>query len=73
MKFLSLLSYYEADSLEKGDLESAQKFQTLQKEFLESHLNAWAFDFLKEMENQAERDFYKGVAKLTKAVLKIFI
>ncbi|MEZ0343574.1 MAG: molecular chaperone TorD family protein [Caldimicrobium sp.] len=70
LKFLSILSYHEAEALQKGNLEEAKKFQDLQKRFLETHLTTWAFNFLDEMEKQAETDFYKGVAKLTKAILK---
>ena len=73
MKFLSLLSYHEAKALQEGNLEEAQKVQNLQKKFLETHLTTWVFNFFVEMENQGETDFYKGVAKITKAALKIVI
>lgn len=71
LKFLSLASYREAESWKKGDRKEALRLLEVQRSFLEEHALAWIPKFCDVMLQEAENDFYRGVAKLTRGYLNL--
>ncbi|CUS85123.1 chaperone TorD involved in molybdoenzyme TorA maturation [Candidatus Kryptonium thompsonii] len=69
LKFMSLLCYKEMEMWNKGKIESAFEVLERENDFLKFYLLAWTPFYLNEMEKEAETDFYKGVALLTKSFL----
>lgn len=69
LKFLALASYREAESWKKGDKREALRLLKVQKTFLEEHVLAWVPKFCDVMLKEADTDFYRGVAKLTRGYL----
>ncbi len=71
LKFLALASYREAESWRKGDRKEALRLLEVQKSFLEEHILAWVPRFCDVVLQEAESDFYRGVAKLTRGYLSL--
>lgn len=71
LKFLALTSYREAESWKKNDREEAIRLLRVQKSFLEEHVLAWIPKFCDVVLKEAESDFYRGVAKLTRGYLRL--
>lgn len=71
LKFLALASYREAESWKKGDMKEAERLLKVQKRFVEEHALAWIPNFCDVILQEAESEFYKGVAKLTRGFLKL--
>ncbi len=71
LKFLALASYREAESWRKGDRKEALRLLRVQKSFLEEHILAWVPRFCDVMLQEAESDFYRGVAKLTRGYVNL--
>ena len=44
--------------------------QITKREFLKKHLMNWALSFTADVIRYAERDFYKGIARITSGFLK---
>ena len=57
-------------ALEAADTEKAAALLQEQREFLKKHLTNWAYSFTGDVIRYAEREFYKGVAKVTSGFLK---
>ncbi len=53
-----------------GNEEEVQRLLEWQKQIFINHLRPWVFEFLINLEREAETDFYRGVAKLLHAFLK---
>ena len=74
---IGLMLEYQADicgelaaAIEAGDGAKAEEIRSEQKDFLKQHLTNWAFSFAADVIRYAERDFYKGAAKITSGFLK---
>lgn len=70
-EFMYFLCQKEAEARGKSNGEQALEWLEMQQEFLKEHLSAWIPAFCKDLEQAAESDFYKGVAKVTKAYLSL--
>ncbi|GAB4547678.1 MAG: molecular chaperone TorD family protein [Thermodesulfovibrionia bacterium] len=70
LEFMYYLIFKEIESIERGDRESAKRYENLRKDFLKRHLCAWAFKFLNSLKNGAETTFYKNLALCTETFLK---
>jgi|Deesub1362B_J571_1020462.scaffolds.fasta_scaffold00565_14 TorA maturation chaperone TorD len=71
LKFLALASYREAESWGKGDRREAERLLRVQQRFIEEHALAWIPRFCDVILQEAESEFYKGVAKLTRGFLRL--
>ncbi len=69
LEFMSRLSAQEADRWEKGDREGALRHLELQRAFLREHLLTWVPSFCQKVAEQAEEEFYRNFASLTREVL----
>lgn len=59
-----------AAALEAGDDEKATAILKEQKTFVKKHLTNWVYSFTADVIKYSERDFYKGVAKITNGFIK---
>jgi TorA maturation chaperone TorD len=64
------LIFKEIEALEKSDIETTVSFLEKQRAFLREHLGAWVFDFADIIEEEAETDFYKNLARATKTFIE---
>jgi TorA maturation chaperone TorD len=69
--FMGFLAEKEFASWDSGDGQQALKYQGLQAEFFNAHLNVWAFAFLGDLERLAIHKFYKEIAVLTRRFLEL--
>jgi TorA maturation chaperone TorD len=70
LEFMYFLVFKEVEALENSDIERTFGFLEKQRAFLREHLGAWVFDFAESIEEKAEDDFYKNLARATKAFVK---
>jgi TorA maturation chaperone TorD len=66
LEFMYFLIYKEIEALEGTDWESALHCLKIQGEFLQAHLGAWVPAFSYNVEEHAETEFYKNLAKVSK-------
>ena len=59
-----------AAALETADAEKAKAILKEQKDFVKKHLTNWVYSFTADIVKYSERDFYKGVAKITNGFIK---
>jgi TorA maturation chaperone TorD len=66
LEFMYFLIFKEIEALESENLETTLDFLKLQSAFLQDHLGAWIAAFAFNVEENAETDFYKNLARVTK-------
>lgn len=70
LEFMRYLTRQEAEAWSRDDAGQARAVLERQLSFLREHLGRWAADFCQRMEADAELDFYKGVAILTRYLVE---
>jgi len=70
LEFMYFLIFKEVEAIGNSDIEATLRFIEKQRAFLREHLGAWVFDFAESIEEKAEDDFYKNLARATKAFVK---
>jgi anaerobic sulfite reductase subunit A len=71
LRFMEYLCQKSVESLEKSDYEREKTFHEFQNEFVIDHLGKWIPSFADEVLEQADTDFYKGVAIITKSFINL--
>lgn len=69
LEFMYYLLYHENHARENGDEASAIDLRTQRLDFLKRHLGLWGPVFADTLQKNTESDFYRNLAKLTKAVI----
>ncbi|BAS26152.1 TorD/DmsD family molecular chaperone [Limnochorda pilosa] len=70
LEFMRCLTKQEAEAWAQGDSAQAQESLQREQSFLRDHLARWVNGFCRRMEDEAELDFYRGVALLTRFLVK---
>ncbi len=70
LEFMYFLVFKEVEALENSDADTTIDYLEKQRAFLHEHLGAWVFDFADIIEEKAETDFYKNLAKATKTFIE---
>jgi len=70
LEFMYFLVFKEVEALENSDIETTFGFLEKQRAFLKQHLGTWVFEFADSIEEKAATDFYKNLARATKAFMK---
>jgi TorA maturation chaperone TorD len=70
LEFMYFLIFREIQALENSDVDTTIDYLEKQRAFLNEHLGAWVFDFAGSIEEKAETDFYKNLARATKAFIE---
>lgn len=71
LQFMAYLCRRTVEAMERNESEEAKKFLQIQKEFVDTHLARWVPELTKDILETAEIDFYKGVAYITNAFVKL--
>jgi TorA maturation chaperone TorD len=64
------LIFKEIQALDNSDVDTTIDYLEKQRAFLREHLGAWVFDFADTIEEKAETDFYKNLARATKTFIE---
>ncbi len=67
LEFMYFLIHKEVEAIEFSDSVTAAGYLKKQKVFLESHLGIWVSEFADNVEVNAQTEFYKNLARLTKS------
>jgi TorA maturation chaperone TorD len=70
LEFMHFLVVKELEALAGGNPDRAQNFSQKQRAFLERHLAAWVPDFSRSVEEQAQTQFYQGLAATTRIFIE---
>ena len=70
LEFMYFLIFKEIEALGAFDIDGTISLREKQRDFLRAHLGTWVFDFADNIEEKAETDFYKNLAKASKTFLK---
>jgi DMSO reductase family type II enzyme chaperone len=70
LEFMYFLIFKEVEALGESDMESAMEFLNQQRAFLIKHLGAWVPEFTEKVEEAAATEFYKNLARATRAFLE---
>ena len=70
LEFMYFLIFKEIDAMVNGDTDGAVGQLNRQKAFLQLHLGAWVPAFAQHVEENAEDEFYKDLARCTSVFVK---
>jgi TorA maturation chaperone TorD len=70
LEFMYFLIFKEVEALGESDVGRAIDFHNQQRAFLRDHLFAWVPEFTEKVEEVAETEFYKNLARATRAFLE---
>jgi DMSO reductase family type II enzyme chaperone len=70
LEFMYFLIFKQIESIERSDFESAMGSLRKQQSFLEDHLGAWVPEFADNVEENADTDFYKNLARVTRVFVQ---
>ena len=70
LEFMYFLIFKEVEAIGNSDIETTLSFIEKQRAFLREYLGTWVFDFTDIIEEKAETDFYKNLARATKAFVE---
>ena len=70
LEFMYFLIFKEVEAIGNSDIETTLSFIEKQRAFLREHLGVWVFDCADIIEKKAETDFYKNLARATRAFIE---
>ena len=70
LEYMGILCDELTGAFEADDLTKAQSLLEEQRAFVKKHLINWAYSFTSDVVKFADRDFYKGIARITNGFLK---
>ena len=70
LEFMYFLIFKEIETIKNSDPENTASYLKKQKVFLETHLGMWVSEFADNVEANAQTEFYKNLAQLTKSFIK---
>lgn len=70
LEYMGILCDELHGALEKEDREKVDALISEQTEFVRKHLSNWVNSFTSDVVKFAERDFYKGIGKITNGFIK---
>lgn len=71
LNFMALLCQRTADALESSNKKEASEYLRIQKDFIEKHLSRWVPQLTKDISEQTEVPFYKGIAMITAGFIEM--
>ena len=66
--FMALMCTKQAEAMQAGDAEVAAGFRATREKFATQHLGRWKDAYADAMEQAAKTGFYRGIAKMVRAV-----
>ena len=64
LAFAAMLCQREAEHIERGETQGAERLRAVRMRFLEDHLAAWLPDLAEQVAHRAELSFYKTLSKI---------
>jgi TorA maturation chaperone TorD len=71
LNFMAILCQRTVDAIETDNAKRTREFLGIQKEFIEKHLARWIPQLTKDILEQAEVDFYRGIAMITDGFIQM--
>jgi TorA maturation chaperone TorD len=71
LEFMHYLVAKQTQVTNEGNLQDIQLYQQKQKSFLDSHLARWLPEFLENVQKNAQTEFYRRLALLTKMFVEM--
>jgi TorA maturation chaperone TorD len=71
LEFMYYLVAKQTQVTNEGNLQDIQLYQQKQQSFLVSHLNRWLPEFVENVQKNAQTEFYKRLALLTKMFVEM--
>ncbi|MFC1825486.1 molecular chaperone [Thermodesulfobacteriota bacterium] len=69
LEFIYFLIFKEIEAINNSDLDGVIMYVEKRKTFLLTHLGSWIADFARNVEENAETEFYKNLARATKVFI----
>lgn len=70
LEFMKVMCDRTVAALAEGDEDRAASLLTVQRNFLDDHVNAWVPMLVKDVERLSETRFYRGLGKLTQGFVE---
>jgi len=70
LEFMYFLIFKEVEAIGNSDIDTTISLLEKQRAFLREHLGTWVFDFADTIEEKAETDFYKNLARVTRTFIE---
>ena len=70
LEYMGILCDELAAAIDAQDAEKVSCLAAEQKKFIKKHITNWVYSFTSDVVKFAERDFYKGIAKITSGFMK---
>lgn len=70
LEFMYFLIFKEMEAIKNSDSAGAENYLDKQRSFLRTHLGMWVSEFARNVEKNAETEFYKNLARVTESFLK---
>ena len=70
LEFIYFLIFKEIEAIRNSDSGNAARYLEKQQVFLETHLGIWVSEFADNVEANAQTEFYRNLARLTKSFVK---
>ncbi len=70
LEFMYFLIVKETEAIGNSDIDMTVSFLEKQRAFLSEHLGSWVFAFADTIEEKAETDFYRNLARATKTFIE---
>lgn len=71
LEFMAELVRHEVASRRSGDPGSAERWQTIRRDFFVRHIGVWGSEFGQAVSGQAETDFYRELGLLLADILEL--
>ncbi len=70
LEFMYFLIFKEIEAIKNSDFTGAADYVQKQRIFLDTHLGCWASEFTDNIEEYAQTEFYKKLARFTKSFIE---
>ncbi len=70
LEFMYFLVFREVEGIRNSDSGSVARYLEKQRAFLETHLGMWVSRFTDDVEANAQTEFYKNLARITRSFVK---
>lgn len=70
LEFMYFLVFKQIEAIKDSDEEMAGNYLRKQASFLKTHLGKWAPEFTEKVEANAQTEFYKNLARLTRSFIE---
>lgn len=70
LEYMAIICDEVTASIEAGDMTKFEELLKEQKTFLKKHVANWVYSFTSDVVKFADRDYYKGIAKITNGFIK---